>query len=78
MLLQEVIERVKFVGVMVERDKEEVGEDAWGHSTVAFDDILFDVLTAIATGQCRDYPPEEFAAEALKAFSHFPKWARKE
>ncbi len=77
MLLQEVIERAGSVGFYAEAEQwDEV--ESHTNSTCAFDDLLFDVLTAIATGQCQDYPPEEFAAEALKAFSHFPKWARKE
>jgi hypothetical protein len=39
------------------------------------DTLYRDVLKAIATGQCRDYPPEDFAAEALRAGPlRFPRW----
>jgi hypothetical protein len=37
--------------------------------------LYADVLTAIATGQCRDFPPEDFAAEAIRGQEiKFTRW----
>lgn len=33
-------------------------------------EIYRQVLKAIAMGQCRDYPPEDFAQEVLRVFKH--------
>jgi hypothetical protein len=39
------------------------------------DELYLDVLRAIATGRCLDYPPEDFAEEALRASAvSFPRY----
>lgn len=41
----------------------------------AQDDLYLAVLTAIATGQCKDAPPEDFALAALEAEKiKYTKW----
>lgn len=56
--LQQVKDRLEVIQGMA-------GDREQAH--VARDRLLLDVLRAIATGQCRDYPPEDFAEEVLKA-----------
>lgn len=56
-LLADVTHRLEIIKRMA-KDRESVH--------IARDQLLLDVLRAIATGQCKDYPPEEFAAEALE------------
>ena len=71
MMLQEVIDRAKEVRELVDVDDQ--------HSTTPRSVqlcFLYQVLTAIATGQCKDYPPEEFAAEALKCYFYTYEWAK--
>jgi hypothetical protein len=51
---------------------------AAGDSEIAHgleDELYLDVLRAIATGRCLDYPPEDFALEALRASEvPFPRY----
>lgn len=63
MCLQEVKDRVKALADIVaacEGDSESWHADE--------DDIVADVLHAIADGRCLDAPPEDFAAETVKVY----------
>lgn len=57
MMLQEVRDKLVFI------------EESFGDVEVTrcqLESLYREVLTAIATGQCKDAPPEDFAAEALR------------
>lgn len=66
MYLSEVKDRIE--------DIRQISYDNEGAHGMA-DGLYLDVLKAIATGQCKDAPPEDFAEEVLKVENiGFTKW----
>ncbi len=70
MFLQEVINEVKELRRQVK--VRHYDKESWHEIE---DNLWLRVLKAIATGQCKDAPPEDFAAEAIKTNKiKFDRW----